>query len=148
MTSVKSEGFIDSNKNKMNENLKNEVRHALNAWLKAFNDNDLDALIGLYDPEINYANSAKAIEIGIPAIKKGFANSFAIKPKVVFKEEQAIVVDGLGYIAGQFRVSGTNPEDGSAVGEAGRVVVIFRKDANNQWKLVFDMDNRPPDVTI
>lgn len=132
----------------MNKNLKNDIRNALNVWLQAFNDNDLNALADLYDPEINYANSAKAIEIGIPAVKEGFANSFAIKPVVTFKEEQVIAVDGLGYIAGQFRVSGTSPEDGSTVGEAGRVVAIFRKDSNGEWKLVFDMDNRPPDVTI
>jgi ketosteroid isomerase-like protein len=132
----------------MSKNVENEIRNALDKWLQAFNDNDLEGLTDLYDPEINYANSAKAIEIGIPAIKEGFANSFAIKPKVTFKEEQVIAEDRLGYIAGQFRVSGTNPEDGSTVGEAGRVVAIFRKNTNDQWKLVFDMDNRPPDVII
>ncbi len=132
----------------MNKNLIEEVRNALNRWLKAFNDNDIEALMAIYDPEIVYANSAKPIEIGIPAVKAGFINSFAIKPKVFFKEEQAIAVDGLGYLAGQFRVAGTHPEDGSNVGEVGRVVVIFRKNDAGEWKLVFDMDNRPPDVTI
>lgn len=132
----------------MNEELKNEIRSTLDTWLQAFNANDLDTLMNIYDPEVNYANSEKAIEVGIPAVKAGFSNSFAIKPKVIFKEEQVIAVDGLGYIAGQFRVSGTNPEDGTVVGEAGRVLVIFRKNTAGEWKLIFDMDNRPPDVTI
>ncbi len=132
----------------MNDNLIKEVRNALDQWLDAFNNNDIEALMAVYDPEIVYANSAKAIEIGIPVVKAGFINSFAIKPKVFFKEEQAIAVDGLGYVAGQFRIAGTNPEDGSSVGESGRVVVIFRKNESGDWKLVFDMDNRPPDVTI
>ncbi len=125
-----------------------EVRNALNQWFDAFNNNDIEALMAVYDPEIVYANSAKPIEIGIPTVKAGFINSFAIQPKVFFKEEQAIAVDGLGYLAGQFRVTGTNPEDGSKVEESGRVVVIFRKNDAGEWKLVFDMDNRPPDVTI
>ena len=132
----------------MNENLINEVRNALNQWLEAFNNNDVEALMAVYDPEIVYANSNKPVEIGIPAVKEGFTKSFAIKPQAFFKEEQAIAVDGLGYLAGQFRVSGTNPEDGSKTGESGRVVVIFRKNNAGNWKLVFDMDNRPPDVTI
>lgn len=132
----------------MSKNLISEVRNALDQWLKAFNDNDIEALMRIYDPEIVYANSAKPIEIGIPVVKQGFINSFAIQPKVEFKEEQAIAVDGLGYLAGQFKVTGTHPEDGSEVGEKGRVVVIFRKNKAGDWKLVFDMDNRPPDVTI
>ncbi|WP_299434814.1 DUF4440 domain-containing protein [uncultured Aquimarina sp.] len=125
-----------------------EVRNALDQWLKAFNDNDIEALMTVYDPEIVYANSAKPLEIGIPVVKKGFIDGFVIKPKVFFKEEQTIAVDGLGYIAGQFKITGTNPEDDNAIEESGRVVVVFRKNASGQWKLVFDMDNRPPDVTI
>ncbi|WP_299223647.1 DUF4440 domain-containing protein [uncultured Aquimarina sp.] len=132
----------------MNENIVTEVRNALDQWLKAFNNNDIEALMAVYDPEIVYANSAKPIEIGIPIVKEGFTKSFAIKPKVFFKEEQAIAVEGLGYIAGQFRIAGTSPEDSSEIGESGRVVVIFRKNNAGEWKLVFDMDNRPPDVTI
>ena len=41
----------------MNEQLKNEIRTALDNWLKAFNDHDLDALGSYYDPEIHYANA-------------------------------------------------------------------------------------------
>lgn len=132
----------------MNETLIDEIRGTLDMWLKAFNENDLERLMSLYDPEINYMNSAKSIEVGIPVVKEGFAQSFAIKPSVTFKEEHVIATSELGYIAGQFRVSGTNPEDGSEVGEAGRVVCIFKRNTNGDWKLVFDMDNRPPDITI
>ncbi len=132
----------------MNESLVKEVRNTLDQWLEAFNNNDIEALMNLYDPEIVYANSNKPIEIGIPVVKKGFLDSFTIKPKVFFKEEQAIAVEGLGYVAGQFRIAGTHPEDGSVIGESGRVMVVFRKNESGDWKLIFDMDNRPPDVTI
>ncbi len=132
----------------MNTNSIQEVRVALEQWLNAFNNNDIEALMSIYDSEIVYANSAKPIEIGIPTVKEGFINSFNIKPKVLFKEEQVIATNELGYIAGQFRVEGTNPENGESVGESGRVVVIFRKNNAGEWKLIFDMDNRPPDVTL
>ena len=132
----------------MNEQLNNEIRTALDQWLKTFNTNDLEALMSLYDPEINYVNSNAPIKIGIPVVKEGFSEMFAIQPNVIFNEEQIIASENLGYIAGQFRVTGTHPEDGSEVGEAGRVVCVFRKNAAGDWKLVFDMDNRPPDVTI
>ncbi len=132
----------------MNNNLIQEVRNALDQWLNAFNNNDIEALMAIYDPKIHYANSVKPIEIGIPTVEKGFINSFAIKPKVFFKEEQVIAVEGLGYVSGQFRIAGTSPEDASEIVESGRVVVIFKKNDVGEWKLIFDMDNRPPDVTI
>lgn len=132
----------------MNNNEIQEVRAALNQWLVAFNNNDIDTLMSVYDPEIVYANSSKPIEVGVPVVKEGFVKSFAIKPKVIFKEEQAIALSDLGYVAGQFKITGINPEDGNTVGESGRVVVIFRKNSDGQWKLIFDMDNRPPDVTL
>lgn len=126
----------------------NEIRHALNQWLTAFNSNKVEAFIDLYDPEIVFANQSNPIAIGIPAVKEGLVKSFAVKPKLSFKEEQIIAVDGLGYAAGQYKMTGTHPQDGSEITGNGRVVAIFRKNKAGDWKLVFDMDNRPPDVTL
>ncbi len=39
----------------MNESLVKEVRNALDQWLEAFNNNDIEALMSVYDSEIVYA---------------------------------------------------------------------------------------------
>ncbi len=128
--------------------IKEEIRTALNQWLTAFNSNNIDTVIDLYDPEIVFANQSNPIAIGIPAVKEGLIKSFAVKPKLSFTEEQLIAVDGLGYAAGQYKMTGTHPGDGSTITGKGRVVAIFRKNEAGNWKLVFDMDNCPPDVTL
>jgi len=132
----------------MNENHVTEIRQALTQWLKAFNSNDIDLLTALYDPEIVFANNSKPLETGIPEVKQGLIKSFVVQPKLTFKEEQVVAVEGLGYAAGQYKMTGTNPQDGTAISGTGRVVAIFRKNDSGKWKLIFDMDNRPPDVTI
>ncbi|GAL74571.1 hypothetical protein JCM19275_3426 [Nonlabens ulvanivorans] len=132
----------------MDKDLTKEIRNALNHWLAAFNSNDVEAVTALYDPDIVFANQSNPIAIGISAVEKGLRKSFAVKPKLSFKEEQLIAVEGLGYAAGQYKMTGTNPQDGSTIKGAGRVVAVFRKNNAGEWKLVFDMDNRPPDVII
>ncbi len=132
----------------MNNKLIEEIRGALNEWLKAFNSNNVESVINLYDPEIVFANQSNPIAIGIPSVKAGLVKSFAVKPQLSFEEEQIIAVNGLGYAAGKYKMTGTNPQDGSLIKGAGRVVAIFRKNTDGEWKLVFDMDNRPPDVTL
>ncbi|GAL74585.1 hypothetical protein JCM19275_3440 [Nonlabens ulvanivorans] len=70
-----------------------------------------------------------------------------VKPHATVFEEQVIAGRDIGYYTGNFIMKGINPpEDDSEMSERGRVVVIFRKSESGIWKLVFDMDNRPPDV--
>lgn len=132
----------------MNKDLVKQIRDALNQWLKAFNSNNVDSVIELYDPEIVFANQSNPIAIGKQAVKEGLVRSFTVKPQLTFKEEQLIVVDGLGYAAGQYKMTGVNPQDGNSIQGKGRVVAIFRQNDEGQWKLVFDMDNCPPDVNF
>ncbi len=132
----------------MSKDLREEIRNALNEWLTAFNSNDLASVIDLYDPEIVFANQSNPVAIGISAVKEGLIKSFVVRPKLSFKEEQIIAANGLGYAAGQYKMTGTHPQDGSTITGAGRVVAIFRKNRDGAWKLVFDMDNAPPDVNL
>ncbi|MEM9092137.1 MAG: nuclear transport factor 2 family protein [Cyanobacteria bacterium P01_F01_bin.53] len=122
------------------------LRSTLNEWMALFNAHDIDGLMELYDPEAAYAPHTGARKSTLSAIRESFIADFAISPVVTFEEEALIAEGNLGYATGQFSMRGTNPQDQSEIEDFGRVVVIFRKSDDDQWKLVFDMDNRPPDV--
>ena len=111
----------------MNEILNDEIRNTLDNWISAFNSHDLDALMQVYDPEINYVSHTAPRKTSIPDIKAGFKSNFSIKPHITFKEEQVIASEQLGFASGIFQISGTNPQNNSKFEEAGRVVVIFQK---------------------
>lgn len=130
----------------MNQAAKDEIRKACQNWIDAFNSHDIDALMALYDPEATYSTHTGPRKFTLETIKEGCINHFMIKPHASVIEEQVIAGRDLGYYTGRFTMKGINPEDNSEMSERGRVVVIFRKSADGVWRLVFDMDNRPPDA--
>ncbi|WP_281986933.1 YybH family protein [Aquimarina aggregata] len=130
----------------MNKTAKDEIRKACQDWMDAFNSHDIDQLMALYDPESSYSTSGGPRRSDLVSIKQGFIEHFMVKPHATIFEEQVIAGRDIGYYTGNFIMKGINPEDGSEMSERGRVVVIFRKSKSGIWKLVFDMDNRPPDV--
>ncbi|WP_394751281.1 YybH family protein [Spongiimicrobium salis] len=130
----------------MNAIAKDEIRKACQDWMDAFNSHDIDQLMSLYDPEASYSTSGGPRRSDLETIKQGFIEHFMVKPHATIFEEQVIAGRDVGYYTGNFIMKGTHPEDGTEMLEKGRVVVIFRKSPSGTWKLVFDMDNRPPDV--
>ncbi len=130
----------------MNKVAKDEIRKACQDWIDAFNDHDIDQLMSLYDPEASYSTSDGPRRASLASIREGFLEHFMVRPHATVFEEQVIAGGDVGYWAGNFIMKATNPEDNSAIEERGRVVVVFRKSESEDWKLVFDMDNRPPDV--
>ncbi len=132
----------------MNETAKNEIRKACQDWITAFNAHNINELMSLYDPESSYSTSGGPRKSDLESIKQGFVEHFALKPHASVFEEQVIAGRDLGYYTGNFIMKMRSPEDQTDVFERGRVVVIFRKSKSGHWKLIFDMDNRPPDVQV
>lgn len=123
------------------------VRESLNAWLAAFNAKDIDALMALYDAESSYANANAPLLTDLETIRARYGEGFNVLTGTLrFKEEKAFATGGMGLIVGKYFFE---PPAGEPVtgGSTGRVALVFRKDANGAWKLFFDMDNTPPDVT-
>lgn len=124
----------------------NPIREALASWLSAFNARNLEALMALYDPDAVYANDTAPLMRGINEIRPWFEDTFSsMQAKAHFKEEALFQGPELALIIGKFFTEFLEG-DSENLGETGRVVVAFRRSKEGRWRLVFDMDNRPPDV--
>ena len=126
-------------------------REALASWLRAFNARDLEALIALYDSDSVYANAASPLMRGPEAIRPWFEGAFAsTSTRALFREETLVPGEDMCLIVGKFFtqiVDGQPEEDPEkASGELGRVALVLRRSEAGAWRIVFDMDNRPPDV--
>ncbi|MGD1857655.1 MAG: YybH family protein [Leptolyngbyaceae cyanobacterium] len=124
-----------------------KVRENLDAWLKAFNQRDVEALLKLYDSESLYANAGAAMMQGIEEIKPWYEGVFAnIEGKLLFKEEHAFQDGRLALLVGKYFFQspvGQAPSNNAA----GRVALVYRRADDGRWRLLFDMDNAPPDCT-
>ncbi|MEM9092505.1 MAG: nuclear transport factor 2 family protein [Cyanobacteria bacterium P01_F01_bin.53] len=126
-----------------------KARATLDKWLTAFNAKDVDTLIALYDPESVYANAAAPLLRGVAQIKPWFKKAFPnIKGTLHYKEETAFLEGTMALLSGVYYFeppAGVTPKEDDNL--TGRVLVVFRRNAAGEWKLLFDMDNTPPDVS-
>lgn len=131
----------------------NKVRENLATWLAAFNARDIDTLFSLYDPESVYANAGAPMMRGIEEIKPWYEQAFkAIEGTLLHKEEAAFIEGGMAVLIGAYYFS--PPEGVTPPADAppethltGRVALVYRRNEAGEWKLLFDMDNTPPDIT-
>ncbi|MET1411401.1 nuclear transport factor 2 family protein [Roseibium sp. HPY-6] len=126
-----------------------KVRANLNTWLKAFNENDIDTLFTLYDPESIYANASAPLMRGVDEIKPWYEQAFRMIEGTLHHKEEAVFIEGkmallLGIYYFEPPAGVTPPEDAHLTG---RVALAYRRNDAGEWKLLFDMDNTPPDVT-
>jgi len=123
------------------------IRANLDTWMAAFNAKNLDGLFALYDAESVYANASAPMMVGIPAIREWYAAAFEnVAGTLHFSEEKAFAGSDMGLLVGKYYFE---PPAGEVAGEndTGRVALVYRKNEDGAWKLLFDMDNTPPDVT-
>ena len=126
-----------------------KARATLDAWLDALNAKDIDALIAVYDPEIVYANAVAPLVQGVDQIKSWFEMIFPnITGTLLYKEETAFLEGSMALLSGVYYFE---PPAGVTLAEGdnptGRVLVALRRNADGEWKFLFDMDNAPPDVS-
>lgn len=126
-----------------------KVRHNLDTWLAAFNAKDSDALFALYDSESIYANAGAPLMRGVDQIKPWYEHAFqAIEGTLYHKEEAAFIEGNMALLLGAYYFK--PPQGADATEDAhltGRVLLAYRRNAAGEWKLLFDIDNTPPDVT-
>ncbi|WP_299409952.1 nuclear transport factor 2 family protein [uncultured Roseobacter sp.] len=126
-----------------------KVRANLDTWLAAFNAKDLDRMFTLYDAESIYANAGASLMRGVDQIKPWYEHAFqAIAGTLHHKEEAAFIEGNMALLLGAYYFEPpagvTPPEDAHLTG---RVLLAYRRNDAGEWKLLFDIDNTPPDVT-
>ena len=122
------------------------ARANLTAWLTAFNAKDVGALMALYDPDSSYAGAAGPYLTSLDAIRARYAAGFeAINARLLFQEETAVAGSDMALIVGKFYFA--PPAGSEGTGSTGRVALVYRKQGDGSWKLLFDMDNAGIDVS-
>ena len=125
------------------------VRENLTNWLQAFNAKDIDTLMSLYDEHSLYANAEAPLLRGVAQIRPWYEQAFeAISGTLLYKEEAAFQSGSLAMLIGAYYFcppAGDIPLDDAQL--TGRVSLLYRRDEQGRWGLLFDMDNTPPDIS-
>ncbi len=123
-----------------------KVRKNLETWLTAFNAKDIETLFSLYDPESIYANADAPLMQGVDQIRPWYEQVLSnTQSTLLYKEETAFQEGNMALLIGTYYFK--PPSEMEESGPTGRVALLYRRDTNGIWRLLFDMDNTPPDVT-
>jgi uncharacterized protein (TIGR02246 family) len=106
---------------------------------QAFSAGDLDALVGLYEPDAVLNMTDGTILRGQAAIREAYRGLLGMKPTMTIETLHAFESnDGLAMLHGRWSMNGTNPADGSPVQMEGRNTEVVRRQADGSWLFVID----------
>jgi ketosteroid isomerase-like protein len=119
------------------------IRAADAAWLKAFIKKDLDASVAFLDKHGSMLVPNASIATGKIAITKLISAGFALKGyKLTWRADRAGVARSgeLGYTSGKYKVS-FKGASGKTILEKGKYLMVWKKQKDGAWKVLFDMNN-------
>ncbi len=106
-------------------------------WLQAINDGDLDALMGLYEPEATVAFGPGQVAAGLAAIREGNQQLLALRPRFELGVAQVLVAGDLALLLSPWSMTGTGP-DGAVLELRGITSDVVRRQPDGAWLFIID----------
>ena len=107
------------------------------AWEKAYNDGDIDALIELYEPEATVIPEPGSPVTGQAAIREALAPLVALKGQIQLRTTAVIESGDLAVVYAEWSLTGTDPS-GGPVNLEGRSTELMRRQPDGSWRDVID----------
>ena len=125
------------------------VKHAAEQWIRLYTAGDLDGLMSLYAPDAIVALHGKPALRGIQQIRDFFAPSLG-RSRVNFEIDiEEIQIHGdAAHLLSRYYLTADPLSGGETYRDAGRSLLIYKRDANNEWKLYLDIDQGTPDAAF
>lgn len=102
------------------------------------NSGDVDALVGLYEPDATLAPQPGEAVIGTGAIREALRASSALNLKFTKLETaKAFRADDVALLSSEWVLTGVGP-DGSEFGMSGRGAQVARRQPDGTWLFVID----------
>jgi uncharacterized protein (TIGR02246 family) len=112
---------------------------------EAFNAQDLDALMALYEPDAVLVAQPGQVAAGTEQIREALAGFLALNGPISMTHLGGVHRDDLAILYGRWTVEGTGP-DGQPVTVGGVTSDVMRRGADGAWR--FAVDNPFADATI
>jgi|ERR1022692_1466012 uncharacterized protein (TIGR02246 family) len=119
------------------------VRAADAAWLKAYQAKDVEKAAAFFGERGSMLVPNNPILTGKDAVAKFIARSFATQDyKITWRPNKADVARSgeLAYTSGTYKLN-FRDSSGNAIADKGKYLMVWKKQANGTWKVLFDMSN-------
>lgn len=103
----------------------------------ALNSGDLEALMGLYEPQASLRPGPGQVVQGHAAIRTALAGFIAMKPTIELEPRVLGQCNGVALITARWTLKGTGA-DGAPVQMSGNSVEVARRQADGTWLFAVD----------
>ena len=125
------------------------VEQAAQQWIEFYTAGDLDRLMTLYTEDAIVALHGRPALRGVEQIRNFFAPGMG-KSRVTFEIDiEEIQVHGdTAHLLSKYYLTAEPKSGGDVYRDAGRSLIIYKRNADNEWKLYLDIDQATPDATF
>jgi ketosteroid isomerase-like protein len=121
------------------------LRRVHDEWIAAYTAGDVEALRRFYLDETVLMPDGRSTYRGWQEIRAFFAPGFERFKYAAQADLQSLEVSGdLGSAHGIVTITLTPKAGGEAVTRALRYLIVFKRVAKDDWRILLDMDNRVP----
>lgn len=108
------------------------------AWEKAYNDGDIDALVELYEPEATVIPEPGSPVTGQAAIREALAPLVALRGQIQLRTTAVIESGDLAVVYAEWSLTGGTDPSGGPVNLEGRSTELMRRQSDGSWRDVID----------
>ncbi|MEZ5499707.1 MAG: DUF4440 domain-containing protein [Steroidobacteraceae bacterium] len=124
------------------------IRNAAASWITAFKSGALDDLMQLYDDDATIALHGQPVLLGKSAIREYFQPRIGTPGISFLLDIESISIYGDTAILLSRYWFEMPVASGSRLEDAGRSLLVYRRDDRGRWLIRFDIDQATPDATF
>ena len=123
------------------------VEQVAQRWIDLYTAGDLDRLMTLYTDDAIVALHGRPALRGVEQIRNFFAPGMG-KSRVTFEIDiEEIQIHGdTAHLLSKYYLTAEPRSGGDTYRDAGRSLLIYKRNADNEWKLYLDIDQATPDA--
>ena len=115
-----------------------DPRQLHQAWEKAYQDGDVDALVEFYEPDGTVFPQPGSPVTGHSAIREALVPFVALRGQMQLRSSTVIENGDLALVYGEWSLTGGTDPDGNPVNMEGRSTEIMRRQSDGSWRDVID----------
>lgn len=101
------------------------------------NEQNLDALVALYEPDALFIPAPGVVHAGHAAIRGALGQLLSLRPVMETNVREVHEVADTALVVVDWELRGTAP-DGSAVTQGGKSADVLRRQADGTWRVTID----------
>jgi uncharacterized protein (TIGR02246 family) len=101
------------------------------------NGGNLEALVGLYEPDAAFVAEPGVVLKGHDAIREALEGFLTLSPTITGEIQGVVETGGVALVVNRWRLEGTAP-DGSPIEMSGVSADVVRRQPDDSWRVLID----------